>query len=149
MLANQIRQARLALRRPLPQALFVLVVSGVLLALYPAVLHPWMMSWGATSAEQRMPLPGDEYPLDGRTYFTRAITIDAPAPVVWRWLVQLGQDRAGFYSNDYLENLTGANIHNSNEIRPEWQGREVGDAIPMARPDLLGGAVGDALLLRV
>ena len=126
----------------------LLIVAGIFL-LYSGVLHPWMMSWGSTEAERTMALPGDEFPLNGKTYFNRAITIDAPAPVVWQWLVQLGQDRAGFYSNDYLENLTGANIHNSNEIRPEWQSRKVGDAIPMSRPDLLGGAMGDSLLLRV
>src|SRR5512133_1599022 len=149
MVVKRLRQTGSVLVSPLLQALFVLLVSAALLALYPAVLHPWMMSWGSTEAEQRMALPGDQLPLDGKTYFNRAITIHAPAPVVWQWLVQLGQDRAGFYSNDYLENLTGANIHNANEIRPEWQERKVGDVIPMSRPDLLGGAFGDSLLLRV
>ena len=129
-------------------ALVIAIVSS-LLAVYAFALHPWMMSWGSTVEEQSMALPGDELPLDGKHYFTRAITINAPAPVVWQWLVQLGQDRAGFYSNDYLENLTGANIHNSNEIRQEWQQRKVGDAIPMSRPDILGGALGDSVLLRV
>jgi len=30
---------------------------------------------------------------------THAITIDAPAERIWRWLVQIGQERAGFYSD--------------------------------------------------
>jgi hypothetical protein len=50
--------------------------------------------------------------------FTRAITINAPAVEVWRWLVQLGKDRAGYYSYDWLENMTGADIHDGNTIRP-------------------------------
>jgi hypothetical protein len=56
-------------------------------------------------------------------------------------LVQIGQDRAGFYSNTWLENLTGADIHNAAVIRAEWQHRAVGDNVRMARPDLLGGGL--------
>lgn len=56
-----------------------------------------------------MMLPGDSAPPS--SYFTRAITIDAPPSAVWPWLLAIGQDRAGFLSNDYLENLTGADIH--------------------------------------
>ena len=47
----------------------------------------------------------------------------------------------GFYSYDWLENLTGADIHNADELRPEWQQRAVGDRVPMAGAALrrLGG----------
>jgi hypothetical protein len=105
---------------------------------YLTVLHPWIMTWGATAEEQRMALPGDE--ADPSAYFTRAITIHAPAAEVWLWLLQIGQDRAGFYSNTWLENLFFGDIHNGAEIRPEWQERAVGDRPPMA------GAVGRGLL---
>jgi hypothetical protein len=67
---------------------------------------------------------------------TRCIVIHAPANQVWQWVVQLGQERAGFYSNDWLENLTFADIHNANEIRPDWQQRKQGDIVLGA-----GGAV--------
>jgi len=73
------------------------------------------------------------------SYFTRAITIGAPPSAIWPWIVQVGQDRAGFYSNSWLENMTGANIHNAGAIRPEWQQRALGDVVPLARPDLLFG----------
>jgi hypothetical protein len=63
---------------------------------------------------------------------TRAITVRAPAREVWRWLVQLGQDRGGFYSYDRLENLAGAEIHNVERIVPEMQHLKVGDFVPMA-----------------
>jgi hypothetical protein len=46
--------------------------------------------------------------------------------------MQIGQDRAGFYSNDWLENLVGGDIHNADVLRAEWQPRAVGDKIPMA-----------------
>src|SRR5438067_3015221 len=83
-----------------------LVILATFRALYFAVLHPWIMTWGATADEQRMGLPGDEAGVDpSAVYFTRAITIHAPTSEVWAWLPQIGQDRAGFYSNTWLENL--------------------------------------------
>ena len=121
--------------RPIP-ALLTFVAVWVLFVL---VLHPWFMNWGSTSDEQAMPLPGDAAPAS--TYFTRAITINAPVSAVWPWLLAIGQDRAGFLSNDYLENLTGADIHNVDTLRPEWQQRAPGDRVPMASPGerALGG----------
>jgi hypothetical protein len=108
-------------------------IFAVLCGLFLAVWHPWLMNWGSTRAEQAMVLPGDTEPPSA--YLTRAITIDAPPAAVWPWLMQIGQDRAGFYSNDYLENLTGANIHNADVIRPERQVRDVGDKVRMTTPE--------------
>jgi len=116
---------------------FVLPIVAALWGLYLGVLHPWLMNWGATDEEVAKPLPGDE--LAPGSYFTRGITIEAPPSAVWPWIIQIGQDRAGFYSNTWLENLTASNIHNADTIRPEWQARAVGDRVPLARPDLLGG----------
>jgi hypothetical protein len=121
--------------RPIPALLIFAVVWGM----FVVVLHPWLMNWGSTSAEQAMALPGDTAPPS--SYFTRAITIDAPPSAVWPWLLAIGQDRAGFLSNDYLENLTGADIHNADVLRPEWQQRALGDKVPMGSPGqrALGG----------
>jgi hypothetical protein len=123
-----------------------IVIFAAVCGLFLAVLHPWLMNWGSTGDEQALVLPGDtEAP---SAYLTRAITIDASPAAVWPWLMQIGQDRAGFYSNDYLENLTGANIHNADVIRPEWQARAVGDKIRMTTPEqtAIGG---EATLLTV
>jgi hypothetical protein len=118
------------------------ILLAILWGVYFGFLYPWFMNWGATSTERQMVLPGDP-PIGGLSHgshwFTRAITIHAPATAVWQWLVQMGQDRAGFYSNTWLENLTGASIHNVDVIRPEWQRRKIGDRVLLARPDLLGG----------
>ncbi len=128
---------------------WVFIVVAGLLTLYATALHPWMMSWGTTDEERQMVLPGDERPADSGIYYNRAINVNAPASVVWQWLVQHGQDQAGFYSNTYLENLVGADIHNATEIKPEWQHRAIGDKVPMSRPDILGGSVGEALFFKI
>mgnify|MGYP000976189267 CR=1 FL=1 len=57
------------------------------------------------------------------------MTIAAPAEAVWPWVVQIGQERAGFYSYQFLENLFGCQIHNADRIHAEWQDRRVGDTL--------------------
>jgi hypothetical protein len=55
-----------------------------------------------------------------------ATTIDAPPARVWPWLVQLGGDRAGWYSWDRLDN---GGRPSADEIHPEWQNLAVGDSV--------------------
>jgi hypothetical protein len=99
-------------------------------ALYFAVVRPWMRSWGATNDEVEKALPGDEFVADAPwAEQTRAITIDAPVDDVWPWLAQIGQDRGGFYSYEWLENLAGCKIQNAERIHAEWQHRTVGDQV--------------------
>ena len=50
-------------------------------------------------------MPGDELVPGCQYRCTRAITIDAPPSEVWPWLVQVGFGKAGFYSNDLLDNV--------------------------------------------
>ena len=84
-------------------ALFGLgMAAGVTYALR---FRPWLMNWGASQEESRTALTGDELAPDCRYRATRAVTIDAPVETVWKWLTQLGQDRGGFYSYSWLENL--------------------------------------------
>jgi hypothetical protein len=77
--------------------------------------------WGATDDEVARPLPGDDLVREAFYVTTRAITIDAPAEAVFPWLVQLGQNRGGFYTYDALENLFGLDIHSADRVHPEWQ----------------------------
>ena len=86
-------------------------------------------NWGSTKAERAALLPGDELVPEPATVTTRAVDIAAPAEDVWPWLVQLGQDRAGMYSYDWLENLSGLHIHSADRIHPEWQQLAVGDRV--------------------
>jgi hypothetical protein len=102
------------------------------------VLRPWHLTWGTTAAEREMALPGDG--MARRVAATHAVTIDAPPSAVWPWLVQIGQDRGGFYSYSSIENtLLGAGIRNADRIHPEWQELREGDFVRSARRDWLGG----------
>jgi hypothetical protein len=106
----------------------------IFLITYPFAIRPWQLRWGATMDEVQRPLPGDEIVPHPRVASTRAITIQARAEQVWPWLVQIGQDRGGFYSYDRLENLLGLNIHSADRIVPEWQDLSVSDTIKLAAP---------------
>lgn len=104
-----------------------LALIGLSLILYWFFVRPWHMRWGATDAEVSMTLPGDAWIHDGAAVSTRAITIHAPATTVWKWMVQLGVGRGGWYSHDWLENLFATGMVNAEEIKPEWQSAQVGD----------------------
>lgn len=119
----------------------------VLFSLFLLSVRPWFLSWGATSAEVESVLPGDEL-LRGATLSTRAITIHAPPAEVWPWLLQLGQDRGGFYSYAVLENLFGTDMHNVDVLKPELQHWKLGDKLWMYPPEKLGGR-GHAVLLKM
>ena len=93
------------------------------------------MAWGSTWDEVVRPLPGDDLIANPLYVTTRAITIDAPAAAVWPWLVQLGQDRGGFYTYDWLENLFRLDIHSADEIHPEWQDPTAGEDCITLDPD--------------
>jgi hypothetical protein len=59
----------------------------------------------------------------------RAITIHAPVSQVWPWIAQLGQERGGFYSHDFFENLFGAQMKNADELLPAQQRLKLGDRV--------------------
>ena len=109
--------------------------------LYRLLLRRPILTWGATEAEASARLPGDELLEEADGVATRAITINAPPSAVWPWLMQIGQDRAGFYSYDWLEDLAGADIHNVFRLMPGQQRREPGDTVWMAPPSRFGGTV--------
>src|SRR5215218_1614048 len=114
----------------------------------PAHCPSLALQMGATDEDVRKGLPGDELVPHPALESTRAVTILAPAEEVWRWLVQLGQDRGGFYSYDRLENLAGADIHNVDRIVPEMQHLKVGDFVPMA-PVEWGVPMGGFTVVRI
>ena len=122
------------------------LTAGFVTVLYvgaAAFTAPALRTWGSTAEELTMPLPGDAESRDRALEMQHAVTIDAPAEDVWVWLVQLGQDRGGFYSYDWLERAAGLGIRNVTEVRPEWQTIQPGDVIRATPPDYLGGMLGE------
>ena len=114
-------------------------VLAVLLAAYVAVLRPWHLRWGTTAVEATETLPGDDL-LEGKLgQVTRAITIDAPPERIWPWLMQMGQDRGGFYSYTPLENLIGAGMPEVHTLRSNWYARVPGETVWFASPKRFDG----------
>ena len=93
-----------------------------------------MRRWGATDAEVVMTLPGDEAIANPGLRQTRAVQVDAPPHAVWPWIAQIGQDRGGFYSYTWLENLAGCQMTNAHRIHPEWGHRAAGETV-LLHPD--------------
>lgn len=98
--------------------------AAAVVTAYLAVVRPRLLRAGATAAEANGPYPGDGLIPDGTRSGTMAVTIDAPRSRVWAWLVQMGTDRAGWYSWDRLDNFGHASVWT---IHPEWQEIFVGD----------------------
>lgn len=119
----------------------IAALLGVLLVLYGLLVRPRMLDWGSSPEEQRAPLPGDDLTPGADTITTRAVTIRAPATAVWPWVVQMGQDRAGFYTHNWVERLLRSGIPDVHEIHPEWQHLEPGDLMRTNR-DIGGKPMG-------
>ncbi len=103
--------------------------------------------WGATDDEVHRPMPGDELIPHPMVETTHAITIQVPAREVWPWLVQMGMDRGGWYSDpewwdrwtervlwSFLSSSerTGYSLRaelSADRIVAEWQDLKVGDVV--------------------
>ncbi len=105
------------------------VVADLPRFLTAPLLRRWHLRWGATPGEVDAHLPGDDLLPQAPFRCTRAITIQAPPALIWPWLVQVGCLRAGFYSNDLLDNLAHPSAR---EIVPELQHPKLGQWIPMS-----------------
>jgi hypothetical protein len=100
--------------------------------IYVTLIRRWLLEWGTTEVERQRSLPGDEIVPEPKYVTTHATTIRAPADDVWRWVIQLGQGRGGFYTYDWLENMMSLDIHSVDRIVPELQQLNVGDNISLS-----------------
>ena len=114
-----------------PYILVIAPVFFVLAVFYLAIFRPWQLRWGATDEEVERAMPGDNIVDKPSFNATRAVTINAPAENIYPWIVQMGVNRAGWYSYDLLDNLARPSAE---VILPEHQNIQVGDLIPMS-PD--------------
>jgi hypothetical protein len=108
-------------------------LAGVAL-LYWFPVRRWCLHWGATEAEVAQPMSGDVVVPNPNYETTLALTINAPPAAVWPWLLQLGYQRGGLYSYDWLDRLFGfLDRPSANRILPEFQNLNAGDVIPIGR----------------
>jgi len=112
-----------------------LLVVVILVATF-ALLPRWTPTWGATEAEVERTLPGDELIERVPDDMNHATTIDAPPEQVWPWIAQIGDDRGGFYSYTFIENLLqkammGGDVvyHNASRLVPEFQNPQPGEGL--------------------
>jgi hypothetical protein len=106
------------------------VVTG-----YIRFVRPRTLTWGATPEEVSSPLPGDDL-VRGQYVTTHAITIARPAALVWPWLVQMGYQRGGWYSYDWLERAAGigdfADGGSARRILPDLKSLVPGDTVDLS-----------------
>jgi hypothetical protein len=79
------------------------------------------LHWGLDPDAAARTFPGDELIPAPRWTWTHGIEIEAPASVVWPWVAQIGADRGGFYSYQWLENLAGCGLRNAEAVHPDWE----------------------------
>lgn len=114
-----------------PGIFVIAPILFVFAVFYLAIFRPWQLRWGATDEEVERAMPGDDIVDNPSFNATRAVTINAPAENIYPWIVQMGVNRAGWYSYDLLDNLARPSAE---VILPEYQNIQVGDLIPMS-PD--------------
>ncbi len=135
------RRARLATRAGLTAAAGAALAAGIEIVTHPR-WSAWCVQWGASAEEAARELPGDDLLASPQVLTTRAIGIQAPASLIWPWLVQMGPGRGGAYTYDWIENLFGLGMHSADKILPEFQDLKVGDAQQLgARGPILRVAV--------
>lgn len=114
----------------LPTLVAILTVA----ALYWFPIRRWMNQWGATQSDLARVMAGDSLLADPTYSGTTAITVNATPEHIWPWLVQIGYQRGGLYSYDWLDRLFGfLDRPSATRILPEFQHLAVGDTIPLGR----------------
>ena len=131
--------------------LTVLVIVVVAL-LYWFPVRRWFGHWGTTPDELIRPMAGDAIVPNPTHWATHAVTIEAPPGDIWPWLVQMGYQRGGLYSYDWLDRLFGIlDRASADEVLPAFQQIAVGDTIRLGpREELTVAALQEkrALVLR-
>jgi hypothetical protein len=111
-----------------------LLVILTLAVLYWFPIRRWMSRWGATRSDLSRVMAGDSLLVDPTYSGTLAVSVDAPPEDIWPWLVQIGYQRGGLYSYDWLDRLFGyLDRPSATRILPEFQHLAVGDEIPLGR----------------
>jgi hypothetical protein len=114
--------------------LLTLLVLLALLVVYWFPIRQWMNQWGASPSDLDRAMAGDGLLHDWTYSGTTAVTVNVPPEHIWPWLVQIGYQRGGLYSYDWLDRVFGyLDQPSATRILPEFQHLAVGDHIPLGR----------------
>jgi len=112
--------------------LLVAPATGLLLYWFP--IRRWMSRWGTPPSDVRRIMAGDGLLADPTYSGTMTVIVNARPEHMWPWLVQIGYQRGGLYSYDWLDRLFGyLDRPSARRILPEFQHLAVGDQIPLGR----------------
>lgn len=111
----------------LKSSFIVIAIILLQLAVYTIFIKPIITAWGASPEEIVMPMTGDNDAL--LVMSTRSILINAPKHEVWQWLMQIGADRKGFYSYEFLESALGYETRYPNLKQPQFPNFMVDDIV--------------------
>lgn len=103
-----------------------LLMTATTTTVLTLLLRRRMLNWGATAEERSGTYPGDDLLGRSCSRSTMATTLPGLPDAVWPWLVQMGVDRAGWYSWDRFDNAGRAS---ATEIITQWQDLRIGDRI--------------------
>jgi hypothetical protein len=115
----------------------LLLAGGVVLgtACYWFRVRPWMAQWGTSQEERTRQMPGDRIIGHPTNSAMQAVTVEARPEDIWPWLVQIGYQRGGLYSYDWLDRIFGfLDRPSSTDILPQFQNLAVGDRILWMKP---------------
>ena len=118
--------------------LATLVVILAVAALYWYPVRRWFGRWGTTPDDLTRVMIGDSAIANPTHSATHAVTVDARPEDIWPWLVQMGYQRGGLYSIDWLDRLFGfLDRPSANRVLPEFQHLAVGDTIRLGPREAL------------
>lgn len=120
--------------RTLLDGILGIATVGATVLLSP-LLRPWYVRWGATKEEACRRLVGDDLVPGPKSQITCARTIATSVEEVWPWLVQIGCQRAGWYSYDLLDN---GGVPSADRILSEHQHLVPGDTVLLTPDGRLG-----------
>ncbi|HKV99295.1 MAG TPA: hypothetical protein VJN96_05700 [Vicinamibacterales bacterium] len=113
---------------------FTFLLTVAFAALYWFPIRWWMSRWGTRPSDLTRVMAGDGLLVDPTYSGTTAVVVNAPPEHIWPWLLQMGYQRGGLYSYDWLDRLFGyLDRPSATRILPEFQHLAVGDAIPLGR----------------
>jgi hypothetical protein len=108
----------------------MLLVVLLLAAVYWITLGRHFAECAPTPDDVARTMPGDAIIANPTHSGIDAITINASPDDIWPWLVQIGYQRGGLYSYDWLDRLFGfLDRPSANRVLPEFQHLVVGDTI--------------------